>query len=211
MVKKRLPFFGTLPFLRMSAGVDAHHGVFGEGREGVVGLVGEDVAVGQEQDARAACRLAAQVPAAVEQLPGDLKGDEGLAGAGGEREQDRGRLVGDGLQHPLDGDVLVVAARVRAALVLEGHGGEAVAPGVRLGKGQVPEFVRRRVRWTLALRARLHVDAVDALAVGGVGEADGQLAGVVLGLATPSVSSSSHALASTTASLVLRYPARNRR
>ena len=38
----------------------------------------------------------------------------------------------DGLQHPLDGDVLVVAARMRAALVLEGHGGEAVAPGVRL-------------------------------------------------------------------------------
>ena len=40
--------------------------------------------------------------------------------------------VGDGLQHPLDGDVLVVAARVRAALVLERHGGEAVAPGVLL-------------------------------------------------------------------------------
>ena len=67
---------------------DAHQRVLGEGGEGVVGLVGEDVAVGQEQDARAARRLAAQVPAAVEELPGDLEGDEGLAGAGGEREQD---------------------------------------------------------------------------------------------------------------------------
>ena len=34
----------------------------------------------------------------------------------------------------------------------------------------------------LAFRAGLHVDAVDALAVGGVGEADGQLAGIVLRL-----------------------------
>ena len=127
-------------------------------------------------------RLAAQVPAAVEQLPGDLKGDEGLAGAGGQREQDALLLGGDGLQHALDGDVLVVAALEIAALVLERHGGEAVAPGVRLGKGQVPEFVRRRVAGHLALGPLLHVDAVDALAVGGVGEADGELAGVVLRL-----------------------------
>ena len=49
---------------------------------------------------------------------------------------------GNGFQHPLDGDVLVVAALEIAAPVLEGNGGEAVAPGVRLGKGQVPEFVR---------------------------------------------------------------------
>ena len=83
-----------------------------------------------------------QVPAAVEQLPGDLKGDEGLAGAGGQREQDALLPVGDGLQHPLDGDVLVVAALEVAALVLERDRGEAVAPRVRLGEGQVPEFVR---------------------------------------------------------------------
>ena len=51
---------------------------------------------------------------------------------------------GDGLQHALDGDVLVVARLEVAALVLERHGGEAVAPGVRLGEGPVPEFVRRR-------------------------------------------------------------------
>ena len=31
--------------------VDPHEGIFGEGREGVEGLVGEDVAVGEEQDA----------------------------------------------------------------------------------------------------------------------------------------------------------------
>jgi hypothetical protein len=53
MVKKMLPFFGTRPFLRMSSGrcAPAHRR---EGREGVVGLVGQDVAVGQEQDARGA-------------------------------------------------------------------------------------------------------------------------------------------------------------
>ena len=94
----------------------------------------------------------------------------------------RCRFSGDGLHHPLDGDVLVVAAGVRAALVLERHGGEAVAPGVRFGEGHRPEFVRRGVARHLAFLAGLHVDAVDALAVGGIGEAHGHLARVVLGL-----------------------------
>src|ERR1035437_7860943 len=52
---------------------DAHHRVFGEGGKGVVGLVRQDIAVGEKQDARAARRLATQVPPAVEELPGDLE------------------------------------------------------------------------------------------------------------------------------------------
>jgi hypothetical protein len=99
----------------------------------------------RKEDARAARGLAAQVPAAVEQLPGDLKRDEGLARTGGEREQDALPVLGDGFHRPLDGDVLVVAAGVRAALVLERHRGEAVAPGVRGGEGQRPELVGRGV------------------------------------------------------------------
>ena len=79
---------GHLALLADVLGRDAHHGIFGEGGKGVVGLVGEDVAVGQEQDARTAGRLPAQVPAGMKQLPGDLKGDEGLARAGGQGQQD---------------------------------------------------------------------------------------------------------------------------
>ena len=128
-------------------GVDPHQRVFGEGRERVVGLVGEDVAVGQEQDARTAGRLAfalpvGEVPSALEQLPGELEGDEGLAGAGRQRQQDAVLPRGDGLQRAPDGDVLVVARLPVAALVLERDGGEAVAPDVLLGKDPVPEFVR---------------------------------------------------------------------
>jgi hypothetical protein len=87
-----------------------------------------------------------QVPAALEQLPGDLEGDEGLAGAGGQRQQDAVAPGGDGFQHARDGDVLVVAPLPGAALVLEGHGGEAVAPGVSASaKVSVPQFVGARV------------------------------------------------------------------
>ena len=59
-------------------GGDAHQRIVGEGREGVVGLVGQDVAVGQEQEARppgseftgpGAARPVRQVPAALKQLP----------------------------------------------------------------------------------------------------------------------------------------------
>ena len=77
-----------LAFLADVVRLDAHQRVLGEGGEGVVSLIRQDVPVGEEQDARAARRLAAQVPAAVKQFPRDLKGDEGLARAGGQREQD---------------------------------------------------------------------------------------------------------------------------
>ena len=182
MVKNRLAFFGTWPCLRMSVGLDAAHRVFGKRGELVVGLVGKDVAVSQKEDARAARGFAAQVPAAVEQLPGDLKGDERLAGAGGERQKNALLVGRDGFHCPLDGDVLKVAAGMGAALVLEGHGGEAVAPRDGLGEGQVPEFVRRGIARRLAFLAGLHVNAVNALAIGAIGVANGHDSGVVLGL-----------------------------
>ena len=59
MVKNTLAFFGTPPFLRIVSGSIAGDGVGVEGGKGVVGLIGQDVAVGEEQDARAAGRFAA--------------------------------------------------------------------------------------------------------------------------------------------------------
>ncbi len=92
-------------------------------------MVGENVPVGKEQDARAACRLAREVPAALEELPCDLERDEGLARAGGEREKDAEVPGGNGFQHPLDDDVLIVATLEIAATVLEGDRREVVPPG----------------------------------------------------------------------------------
>lgn len=51
-----------------------------------------------------------------------------------------------------------------------------------LREGHRPEFVGRRTGGDVALLGRLHIDRVDALAVGGVSEAEGEL-GVGFGLA----------------------------
>ena len=112
-----------------------------------------------------------KIPTTVEEFPRNLKRDERLARAGGEREQDARLIRGDGLQHALNGDVLIVAARMRTALVLKRHGGEAVTPGVRFGEGQVPEFFRAGITRDVALRARDHVYAIDGLTVGGISKA----------------------------------------
>ena len=64
----------------------------------------------------------------MKQFPGDLEGDERLARAGGEGEQDAPLRRGDGLQNPFHGNVLVVSAEVRSALILKRNGGEPVAP-----------------------------------------------------------------------------------
>ena len=101
-------------------GFDSRQGVFFEGGKGgevVEGLIGEVVAIGQKQDAGPARGLATEVPAGGKQLPEDLEGDRGFAGAGGQREQDAVLAGDDGLQHPLHGDLLVEADLPAAALV----------------------------------------------------------------------------------------------
>ena len=129
--------------------------------------------------------FAGQIPAAVEELPGNLKGDERLARARRQREQDAIFLGGDGLHRPFDCQVLIIACLEKSALVLKRDRGKAVPPGVCFGEGQVPEFFGGRKLRDFALRPLLHVDAVDALAVGGVGIADGELPGVALRLPDP--------------------------
>lgn len=174
--------FGDLPFLADLFGVDAGAGVFGEGGEGVVSLIGQAVAVSQEEDARATGGLAGEVPAGLEELPGNLEGDKGFAGACGEGQENAFAAAGDRIEDALDGNVLVIAGSVGAAFVFVGDIGEAIPPVVGLGVGEVPEFLGRRPGVGFAFLGGFAVDGVDALAVARVGEADIELFGVVFGL-----------------------------
>ena len=87
-----------------------------------LGLVGEDVAVDEEEDAL----LGAGLP----QPPDDLKGGVGLAGAGGHHEQDAVLAAGDGLDGAIDGDELVVARRFAGAVVVVVLRGDRFLRGV---------------------------------------------------------------------------------
>ena len=157
-------------------------------------LVREDVTIGEEQDARAAPGFAGappigEVPAAVEQLPRNLECDVRLARAGRERQQDAIAALGDCAKRFLDRVDLIIVRRLGAALVLERHGGEAVAPerGARLGGAErlLPQRVGAGVAVEIGLRTGRHVDAVKLFPVAGEGEAGLQFLGVALGLAEP--------------------------
>ena len=176
---------GHPAFLAQVIGFDPRQGVLlkgGKGGEVFEGLISEVVAVGQKQDAGPAVGFAGEIPAGGKQLPEDLEGDRGFAGAGGQRQQDAVLAGGDRLQHPLHGDLLVEADLPAAALVGVGDGGEAITPGVLFGEGARPQLLGRGEAVGLPLLARIHVDRVDALAVAGVGEAQLELGGVLLGL-----------------------------
>ena len=166
--------------------VDAHPGVLGKGGEVVECLIREDVAVGEEENPGLAAGLAGfpggQAPAGVEELPGNLEGDGGFAGAGGQCQENSGAAVGDGFQHLVDGVVLVVAGLPKAAFFLEGGGAEAGPPGVGIGEGGGPEVVRGGKCVNGAFRAGVHVHPVDVFAVGGEGEAGLKAFGVAFGL-----------------------------
>lgn len=67
--------------------LDPDQSIFRKCRERMERLIGQNVTIGQEQDARSASRFAArfpvgQIPATLEQLPLQLKRDESFAGSG---------------------------------------------------------------------------------------------------------------------------------
>ena len=169
--------------LRDRRRIDPHERVLREGRERIECLIGEHVAVCQEQDPRAAASVTVEVPTGVEELPRELERDVGFARSGGEREQDPLVSVGNRFEDLVDGDLLVVPRRVRAALGLGSDIGEPVAPLIALGERHVPQFLRGRVRRNVLLVTGRHVDRVDLTAVRRVGEADVELGCVLLRLA----------------------------
>ena len=107
---RQLHFGAVLALDGLRVGAELRHGG-AEGAEVVHHrLIDEDIAVGEEEDAF----LAAGLP----QAPDDLEGGVGLAGAGGHDEEDAVLALGDGFDGRVDGDALVVA-RLLAAAVLE--------------------------------------------------------------------------------------------
>ena len=93
----------------LGAGAELGHGR-AEGAEVVDhGLVDEDVAVGEKEDAF--------LPPGLPEPPDDLEGGVGLAGAGGHDEQDAVLPLGDGFDGGVDGVALVVARCLAAAVV----------------------------------------------------------------------------------------------
>ena len=88
------------------------------------GVVHQHAAVRKEQDLGPADSARA-VPARGPELPTDLEGDRGLAGARAEGEQDSPTPLQNGLGRPVDGDFLVVAKRPRGV----GQRGSEQLPG----------------------------------------------------------------------------------
>ena len=155
MVKKTEPLVGTSPFLRTEPGrIHLRPGI-----------------------------RSRHVPFGLKQFPGDVEGNERLARARGQREQDALLAPGDTVEHAVDGNLLIVAQRLLAVLI-ERLCAEYVTPVVGLTELPLPELVGR---WKLvylpfAALLRVAVNLIDVVAVGSVGEADIERRGIVLGL-----------------------------
>jgi hypothetical protein len=142
------------------------------------GLVDEDVAVGQEQDAL----LELSLP----QPPDDLEGGVGLAGAGGHDQQDAILATGDGLDGAIDrGDLVVTGNPAGTIVVIRSfHGGDRIPSQTFPGAVALPEFGRRRKFGQLQLGFRGEsiagtVMEEEAVAIAGEHEGDVERFGVV--------------------------------
>ena len=102
----------------------------------------------------------------MKQFPRDLEGDEGLARAGGEREEDSLLIARNGLHHALDGDVLIIAPLPGAALVLKRTGGKAVSPD---GAGSIGLCITEKGRSKVShmankkLKTNLHMGSLSSV------------------------------------------------
>ena len=87
----------------------------------VLRVVDEDVPVGQVEHARPPV-FAAAIPASLPEPPADLEGDEGLARARGQGQEDALLALQDRLDRAIDGDLLVVArGAARSVVVWRDH------------------------------------------------------------------------------------------
>ena len=79
--------------------------------------------------------FAGAVPAGVPELPADLEGHDGLAGAGRHGEQLPPLASEDAFHGPVDGDLLVVARALADGVI---HGGEQARGGDRRPQMPLP-------------------------------------------------------------------------
>ena len=116
--------------------------------------------------------LASAVPARGPELPADLEGDDGLAGAGRHREQHARLALQDRLDGAVDGDLLVVARRLAGSVVAgreQPVGGLSSEAARRLGSAAHSSSGVGKAS-SVALEAGEVVELDDLVAVGRVGE-----------------------------------------
>ncbi len=178
--------------------VNAHQCILRKGAKGIKSLIRKDVAIGKKEDAGSAlgflsfsksCSPVCEVPAAVEELPCNLEGNRGLAGACGQREQQPIAALGNGIKRIGDGIVLVEAGLPLSSAFLKGNFREAAAPVgflcLRFSEGRVPKLVRAGVAIHFPLGSGIQVHLIDSQPIGGVGEADLEFFCVAFGLGKP--------------------------
>ena len=155
-----------------------------EGDEGfVLGIVHEDIAVGEEEDLGVADGVAGAVPAGLPKFVAELEGDDCFAGAGRHGDEDAGPAAQDGIEGAVDGYLLVIPGRALGVgmvgdeeLFLRGSG------EWRGGLKTRPELGRRGEGIDRVFETGDEVEFDDAGAVGRVGEIQAEERGVVLGL-----------------------------
>ena len=113
------------------------------------------------------------------------------------------RVARDGFKDALDGDVLIVAS-LKYPPCLRTESPQSGRATRSVWRRSSPQFFRSRVMRLLAFGPLVHVYAVDALSVGRVGKANLPACPHSFWLARRLSQGASQALASTTASLVLR-------
>jgi hypothetical protein len=138
-------------------------------------------------DPRDASILAGAVPARGPELPADLEGDGGLAGAGRHGDQQAPPASENALDHAIDGNLLVVALPLADRIVerREEPGGDALigqAPGRAVA---LPQLLGRRIVGPSLFQPSGVVELDDLLPVGRIGELKPQHLGVGLGLLQP--------------------------
>jgi hypothetical protein len=156
---------------------------FAERRKNLVlRIVDEDIAVGEVENARPAV-FAGAVPQRIRKLPADLKRDDGLAGAGRERQQHPLPPLQDGLHGKIDGDFLVVAGRLAGEVVVGREQPVADVVGNVLRRRESgPEFRGPGETLQLVIEAGQEIVLDDAVAVRRIGEFEAQDLRVFLGL-----------------------------
>ena len=126
--EKNTSIFWDISLLSDITRIDPHQSIFWKRSKSIERLIGEDIAIGEEEDTRTTSTVTSDIPPRLVELPCDLETDKCLPCSCRKREKDTILFACDRIECLRDREFLIVSCSLRASDTLEWYRSKSLSP-----------------------------------------------------------------------------------